>query len=109
MCHCDELLTIVVLALMNRFVHGRVPTAVFVANVSRRRKCLLWSEEICYRPFEHFPVEVVNAKLVRRTFSRQWKTLIPSTNVNKKSLETEFLLSFIVRVCRLLRAFSIAA
>ena len=29
MCICDELLTIVVIALANRFVHGRVPTAVF--------------------------------------------------------------------------------
>ena len=28
MWHCDELLTIVVLALVNRFVHGRVPTTV---------------------------------------------------------------------------------
>ena len=27
---CDELLTIVVIALVNRFVHGRVPTAVSV-------------------------------------------------------------------------------
>ena len=26
--HCDELLTIVVLALVNRFVHGRVPSPI---------------------------------------------------------------------------------
>ena len=29
---CDELLTIVVLTLVNRFVHGRVPTAVSFKN-----------------------------------------------------------------------------
>ena len=28
MCLCDELLTIVVLGLVNLFVHGRVPTTV---------------------------------------------------------------------------------
>ena len=28
MWHCDELLTIVVIALMNQFVHGHVPTPV---------------------------------------------------------------------------------
>ena len=40
---CDELLTIVVLALVNRFVHGRVPTAV-------RRK---WN--ICVVPAAYLP------------------------------------------------------
>ena len=33
MCLCDELLTIVVLGLVNRFVHGRVPTAVSSAHM----------------------------------------------------------------------------
>ena len=33
MCICDELLTIVVIALANRFVHGRVLTAVFFLNI----------------------------------------------------------------------------
>ena len=32
---CDELLTIVVLALVNRFVHGRVPSPVFCITISK--------------------------------------------------------------------------
>ena len=46
---CDELLTIVVIVLVNRFVHGRVPTAVpliffvFVCFVALRPSQQLWS------------------------------------------------------------------
>ena len=36
MWHCDELLTIVVIALVNRFVHGHVPTPV---NWQKNIKC----------------------------------------------------------------------
>ena len=38
MWHCDELLTIVVIALVNRFVHGHVPTPV---NWQKNIKCKL--------------------------------------------------------------------
>ena len=34
MCICDELLTIVVITLANRFVHGPVPTAVFFRRLT---------------------------------------------------------------------------
>ena len=59
-------------------------------------------------------MELDNVAGLRMNFSlitpdrRQSKTFILSTNIDQKLLETVFLLPFLICICQLLRAFSIA-